>query len=189
VLVLGGARSGKSREAERMLAAAADVTYVATGGRRDGDPEWAERIAAHRSRRPPRWRTVETLDVAGSVRSAGAGQAVLVDCLALWLAGLLDAHGAWDADPPTATTPESGRDDTAGAVADTVAGEVGRLTAALRDTAAEIVLVSNEVGMGVVPPTRSGRLFRDLLGQLNAAVSAACDETVLLVAGRPVRLP
>ena len=186
MLVLGGARSGKSREAERLLAAAAAVTYVATGGERPGDLEWAERVAAHRARRPPGWRTAETLDVAGAISTAAPGEAVLVDCLALWLAGLLDAYGAWDTPVPAAESQQQA----AAQAAKQVAQAVEELVDALRHTrAAQVVLVSNEVGLGVVPATRSGRLYRDLLGQVNAAVSAACDETVLMVAGRPLALP
>ena len=98
-LVLGGARSGKSRYAESRLAAAPAVTYVATGGARDGDAEWAARVAAHRARRPAAWRTVETTDVAACLRAAGPGTAVLVDCLALWLTAVLDDAGAWDPGP------------------------------------------------------------------------------------------
>ncbi len=179
VLVLGGARSGKSREAENMLASAAAVTYVATGGERPGDLEWAERVAAHRARRPRGWRTAETLDVAGAITSAAPGEAVLVDCLALWLAGLLDEHGAWDEAGPSAAQ-----------AAKQVARAAQEVVHALRNTrAVQVVLVSNEVGLGVVPATWSGRLYRDLLGQVNAAVSTACDETVLMVAGRPLPLP
>ena len=89
-LLLGGARSGKSIEAERSLAAHPRVTYVATGGTRDGDAEWAARVRAHRDRRPASWTTTESLDVAAALRTADAADAVLVDCLALWLAGSLD---------------------------------------------------------------------------------------------------
>jgi adenosylcobinamide kinase/adenosylcobinamide-phosphate guanylyltransferase len=186
VLVLGGVRSGKSLEAERRLAAAAAVTYVATGGERAGDLEWAERVAAHRARRPTGWHTAETLDVAGALSAAAPGEAVLVDCLALWLAGLLDTYGAWD-EPPPAGPPQA---QSAPDAAKQVARAVEELVDALRHTrAARVVLVSNEVGLGVVPATWSGRLYRDLLGQVNAAVSAVCDETVLMVAGRPLTLP
>ncbi len=90
-LLLGGARSGKSHEAERMLAATAEVEYVATGGTRAGDDEWAARVALHRSRRPASWTTTETLDVAKLLLSPGPP--VLLDCLSLWLAGALDAAG------------------------------------------------------------------------------------------------
>jgi adenosylcobinamide kinase/adenosylcobinamide-phosphate guanylyltransferase len=178
-LLLGGARSGKSVEAERSLAAHPGVIYVATGGARDGDPEWAARVASHRARRPRSWTTVETLDVAGVLRAAGDGEAVLVDCLALWLAGTLDAARTWEAEPGTAAQAEA----LGGVERDTDA-----LVDAVRTTRARAVLVSNEVGSGVVPEHASGRLYRDLLGRLNARVAAVCDEVDLVVAGRVVHL-
>jgi adenosylcobinamide kinase/adenosylcobinamide-phosphate guanylyltransferase len=163
-LLLGGARSGKSREAERRLAAHPSVTYVATGsGTQDDDASWAERVAAHQRRRPASWRTRETRDLVAVLDDAAAGDAVLVDCLTLWTTGLLDDAGAWD-DPGTA---------------DAVVREAtAALVHALRDTRADVVLVSNEVGQGVVPATASGRLFRDLLGSVHTQVGAVCDEVV-----------
>jgi adenosylcobinamide kinase/adenosylcobinamide-phosphate guanylyltransferase len=176
-LLLGGARSGKSTRAEALLAGEPSVRYVATGGTRDGDPEWAARVAAHRARRPDGWVTLETLDVAGVL--AEDGPPVLVDCLALGLTGALDAAGAWSAEPgSTAYDAALGE----------VAAQVDALVAAVSASPARVVLVSNEVGSGVVPATASGRLFRDLLGSLNASVAAACDEVSLVVAGRTVTL-
>lgn len=172
-LLLGGARSGKSHEAERMLAATSDVEYVATGGAREDDAEWAERIALHRARRPATWTTVETLDVAKLLQSPGPS-AVLVDCLSLWLAGALDAAGAW------ASTP--GSPERAAAMA-RVDSEIAALVDAVRRTTRTVVLVSNEVGSGVVPEHESGRIYRDLLGRLNARVAAECDAVSLVVAG------
>lgn len=168
-LVLGGARSGKSALAEQLLSAQPDVTYVATGGTREGDPEWRERVAAHVARRPSTWRTVETTDVAGCLR--GAEGPLLVDCLGTWLAGRLDAHGVWDGGPEQA-----------------VDADVADLLAAWRAVAVPVVAVSNEVGSGVVPATASGRLFRDLLGRLNAAVAAESETVLLTVAGVAVPL-
>lgn len=178
-LVVGGARSGKSREAERSLAAEPHVTYVATGGTRDGDPEWAARVRLHRERRPAAWTTVETLDVAGVLASAGADDSVLVDCLALWLAGRLDAARTWDVAPGTPAYAET---------LGLVEREMDELVRALWETSARVVLVSNEVGSGVVPEHPSGRLYRDLLGTLNARVAAGCDEVSLVVAGRVLTL-
>lgn len=171
-LVLGGARSGKSAHAEALLAREPAVTYLATGGVREGDPEWAERVRAHRARRPESWRTVETAEVAEELRSAR--QAVLLDCLGTWLTARMDLHRVWD-----------GGDDGRNAVA----ADIDELVSAWRACPAPVVAVSNEVGSGVVPPTASGRLFRDLLGVLNARVAAESDEVVLMVAGRPLRLP
>jgi adenosylcobinamide kinase/adenosylcobinamide-phosphate guanylyltransferase len=178
-LVLGGARSGKSVEAERSLAAAPHVTYVATGGTRAGDPEWAARVRLHRERRPRHWTTVETLDVAGALAAASRDDTVLVDCLALWLAGRLDATRTWETDPGTPAYAES---------LAALERDVAALVAAVRATTARVVLVSNEVGSGVVPEHPSGRLYRDLLGTLNARVAAECDAVSLVVAGRVLAL-
>lgn len=168
VLVTGGVRSGKSRHAERLLAARTHVTYVAPGPAEDDDPDWAARIAAHRSRRPAGWTTLESHDLAAALRTDGP---VLVDCLGTWLTAVLDESALWER-PATlaAATVEPLLDDA-------VALLVSR-------TAGDTVLVTNEVGMGVVPANRSGRLFRDLLGQVNQRLGAACDEVHLVVAGR-----
>lgn len=171
-LLLGGARSGKSHEAERMLAATADVEYVATGGSRDGDDEWAARVAVHRERRPASWTTTETLDVAKLLLSPGPP--VLLDCLSLWLAGVLDAAGVWASEPGTAAREA--------ALAE-VERDAAALVDAVRRTTRTLVLVSNEVGSGVVPEHESGRLYRDALGRLNARVASECDSVSLVVAG------
>ena len=178
VLVLGGARSGKSRHAELRLAAEPRVTYLAAGpypaGARPGDdPEWAERVAAHRSRRPPWWRTVESLDAARTLRSESG--AVLFDGAGTWLAAVMQEAGAWAAD--------------GGQAAGQIAARVDELVGAWRQTRARVVAVSDEVGSSVHPPTRAGRLFRDQLGWLNQRLAAESEETVLMVAGRALTLP
>ncbi|MDA8436124.1 MAG: bifunctional adenosylcobinamide kinase/adenosylcobinamide-phosphate guanylyltransferase [Actinomycetales bacterium] len=178
-LVLGGARSGKSREAERRLRARVSVRYVATGGERPDDAEWRARVALHRARRPSTWTTVETPDVAGELATVGPDDAVLVDCVGLWLAGRLDAARTWGAEPGTPAYAES---------LAAVHRAVDDLVAAVAATRAHVVLVSNEVGAGVVPEHASGRLFRDLLGALNARLAAVCDDVDLVVAGRVVPL-
>lgn len=178
-LVLGGARSGKSREAERALAAERRVVYVATAGERPDDSEWAARVRVHRSRRPPHWTTAETLDVADVLGAAGPDDAVLVDCLSLWLAGVLDDARTWETAPGSPAYAES---------LALVERRVAALVDAVRTTRARVVLVSNEVGSGVVPEHASGRLYRDLLGTLNARVAAECDEVSLVVAGRVLAL-
>ncbi len=178
-LLLGGARSGKSTEAERRLLAEPQVHYVATATARDDDPEWAARVASHQARRPAGWTTTVTLEVADHLRSAREGSPVLVDCLSLWLAGHLDRARVWDATPGTPGYAE--------ALA-RVGREVDDLVASVRDTRAHLVLVSNEVGGGVVPEHASGRLYRDLLGVLNARVAAECDDVALVVAGRVLPL-
>lgn len=153
-----------------MLDAAGPALYVATarGVDPDADPEWADRVAVHRARRPPSWRTVEDADLPAVLASRPA-EPVLVDDLATWVTGLLDDAG-WERDAPSVA---SGRE----ALAAAVAGFEGHL-----------VLVSAEVGLGVVPSTSAGRRFRDELGALNQALAAVCDEVWLLVAGLPLRL-
>ena len=168
-LVLGGVRSGKSRHAEELLASYPSVTYVATGGTREGDAEWAERVALHRERRPDSWSTVETADVAEVLCTAT--EPLLIDCLGTWLTARLDRHGVWE-----------------GGDLDPVHSDMDELITAWRKCAVPVVAVSNEVGSGVVPATSSGRLFRDLLGLLNAKVAAASESAVLVVAGIPLSL-
>ncbi|WP_328463107.1 bifunctional adenosylcobinamide kinase/adenosylcobinamide-phosphate guanylyltransferase [Streptomyces sp. NBC_00448] len=174
-LVLGGARSGKSAEAERRLAAFPDILYVATGGTRDGDAEWAERVTAHRARRPAGWRTIETCDLLPLLADP-AGAPLLVDCLSLWLTHAMDAAGAWDDETWHRT----------GAAA--VQADIDALRAAWRATRRTVVAVSNEVGSGVVPATSAGRRFRDILGHLNAALAEESEHVLLMVSGLPIRL-
>ena len=164
VLVLGGARSGKSVYAERLVAESRlEAVYVATAT--PGDPEMAERIAEHRRRRGAAWRTVEAPeDLESTLASeAGEGRAVLVDCLTLWLSNLMLA-GA----------------------------DVERRGAMLAETARKVaglrVFVSNEVGLGLVPETPLGRRFRDAQGRLNQAMAAAADHVVFMAAGLPLVL-
>src|SRR5271169_2467740 len=172
VLVLGGARSGKSEQAELRLAGEPDVTYVATGPAREaGDPEWAARVAAHRVRRPAWWRTAETTDLARVL--AGARGALLIDGIGTWLAAAMDECGAWDGSAGSAAR---------------LAARIAGLTGAWRQTGAHVVAVSDEAGLGVVPATPAGRLFRDELGRLNQALAAESEETELIVAGRTVPL-
>ena len=172
ILVLGGSRSGKSAVAERLLAAEPAVTYVATGPVPDGaDPDWAARVRRHRLRRPTGWTTVETGDLAGALRQARG--AVLVDAIGSWLTGVLDSTGAWDGSPGWSAACSARTDE---------------LERAWREAWGPVVAVSDEVGSGVIPATASGRLFRDLLGELNARLSLAADRAVLVVAGRVLEL-
>ncbi|MFE6827688.1 bifunctional adenosylcobinamide kinase/adenosylcobinamide-phosphate guanylyltransferase [Streptomyces sp. NPDC057690] len=173
-LVLGGARSGKSVEAERRLESFPDVLYVATGGTRGGDTEWASRVATHRDRRPGSWRTVETCDLVPLLAQDGAP--LLIDCLSLWLTDVMDSVGAWD-DAQWADGGERA-----------LRARVVELARAVRSARRTVVLVSNEVGSGIVPATASGRRYRDELGRLNAAVAAECEEVVLVVAGQALVL-
>jgi adenosylcobinamide kinase / adenosylcobinamide-phosphate guanylyltransferase len=163
-LVLGGARSGKSRYAERLVeAAAGSGTYCATA--EAGDAEMTARIAAHRARRGPFWRTVEApLALARAIDAeATPERPVLVDCLTLWLSNLLLAG----------KQPEE---------------EADVLRRTLREAAGPVLLVSNEVGMGLVPETPLGRRFRDAAGRLNQEIAALADRVVFVAAGLPLVL-
>ncbi len=168
VLVLGGIRSGKSEWAETVIAASVragrPVRYLATGAVADDDA-WAARVQAHRDRRPPHWSTVENTDVATQLRSDDASP-ILVDDVGGWLTATMDRAGAW----------------TGGLVS----AEIDDLVDAVAGFGEELVLVSPEVGMTVVPETVSGRRFADELGTLNQRLAALCDRVVLVVAGQPI---
>jgi len=172
ILVTGGVRSGKSAHAEGLLSGAPGVTYVAPGRPADGsDPDWDTRVARHRARRPSDWVTVETAEIADALRAADGP--VLIDCLGTWLTALLDDEELWDAPPD--------------AVSDAIARRLDGLCDAL-EGASHVVVVTNEVGLGVVPAHRSGRLFRDLLGTVNQRVAVQCAEVHLVIAGRVLKL-
>jgi adenosylcobinamide kinase/adenosylcobinamide-phosphate guanylyltransferase len=168
-LVLGGARSGKSTYAEKLATGALSdavprsALYIATA--EAGDGEMATRIAAHRARRGAHWTTIEApLALAETLRAhGGEGRPVLVDCLTLWLSNLMHA----------------GRD-----LDDAADG----LCRALESRAAPVVFVSNEVGLGIVPPTPLGRAFRDAQGRLNMRMAERADRVVLMTAGLPLVL-
>jgi len=164
-LVLGGVRSGKSRWAERALADAAAVTYLATG-RPSDDADWAERVALHQQRRPAHWRTLESLDLVREL-SADDDAALLVEDLGNWVARTIDETNGWDDD------------------LDAFRGASQRLVQAWRATNRRVILVSNEVGGGVHPESRAGRIFRDEVGRLNAEIAEHTEEVVLVIAGIP----
>jgi adenosylcobinamide kinase/adenosylcobinamide-phosphate guanylyltransferase len=187
-LVLGGARSGKSREAELELAGEPDVTYLAagpwpddawTGADGQRDLEWAQRVAAHQARRPPWWQTVESTDVAGALRRLDG--AVLIDGIGTWLAAVMDQAGAWDHGPGGVQARDK--------AADRLAEQVDDLVTAWRETRAKVVAVSDQVGSGLVPDTPAGRQFRDQLGWLNQRLAAESEQALLVVAGRVLDLP
>lgn len=162
-LVLGGARSGKSRFAEDLLTRLpAPWLYIATA--QALDDEMQARIAHHRARRPDGWETVEVpLDLAPALDAVAQGRPVLIDCLTLWLSNLLLA----------------GRD---------VEAETDRLAATLARARGPWVVVANEVGLGIVPDNPLARRFRDAAGRLNQRAAAAADRVVLTVAGLPVEV-
>jgi adenosylcobinamide kinase/adenosylcobinamide-phosphate guanylyltransferase len=161
-LVLGGARSGKSRYAENLLQSAAPPWhYLATA--EAGDEEMRQRIAQHRARRGAPWQTLEVpLDLTDAVGGMRTG-ALMIDCLTLWLSNILLSQRDIDA-------------------------ECDRLIAALEMAPGPIVAVSNEVGLGIVPDTPLGRQFRDAQGRLNQRVAAIADHVVLMAAGLPLSL-
>ncbi|OKH78767.1 adenosylcobinamide kinase [Mycobacterium sp. ST-F2] len=165
-LVLGGIRSGKSQWAEdwigRVAGPGGSVRYVATGSV-NGDADFAARVSAHRSRRPAHWSTVESADVASTLRDPAA---TLVDDIGGWLVAAMDRHDAW----------------TGGSIQT----DVDELTSAVGEFTAPLALVSPEVGLTVVPATASGRRFADELGTLNQRLAAVCDRVVLVVAGQPL---
>ncbi len=163
-LILGGARSGKSRFAEQCaIQTALPVCYVATATA--GDREMAERIARHQAERPSGWRTIEEPRELAAVllHEAVPNSCLLVDCLTLWLANLFEAG----TDIPAA------RDE---------------LAHLLPQLPGEVLLVSNEVGLGIVPDNALARLFRDEAGRLNQALAAACDRVTFVAAGLPLTL-
>ena len=174
VLVTGGVRSGKSFHAESLLVAEPHVTYVAPGPEADidTDPEWAARVAIHRARRPDHWDTIETRDLAAAIR--GAEGAVLVDCLGTWLTSVINELDGWD----------QLRDDWEPVLLDRLADTAQ----AISEHDGTLVAVTNEVGMSVVPEHRSGRVFRDLMGIVNQRIAQECEDVLLVVAGRTLRL-
>ncbi len=167
IFITGGARSGKSRLAEKLAESfGGPLCYVATGEARD--PEMAERIAAHKARRGELWHAVEEPHNLSEILTGtdGSYKAVLVDCITLWLSNLLLHHG------------------TAAPVLD----EVRTLVESLPELATPLILVSNEVGMGIVPENALARTFRDLAGKANELFAAAADEVYVTFSGIPLRL-
>ena len=164
-LVLGGVRSGKSRFALNLASRTDSVTFVATA--RPLDDEMRRKIERHRRERPAEWSTREEplkLDEA-IAESEGASELIIIDCLTLFAANLLEAHSENQ---------------------DAIGVSIDALCLALKKTNRRVVLVSNEVGSGIVPAYAAGRQFRDMLGEMNQRVAAVADNVVLMVAGLPV---
>jgi adenosyl cobinamide kinase/adenosyl cobinamide phosphate guanylyltransferase len=164
--LVGGARSGKSSLAVRLAAAShRPVTFVATAEGRDD--EMAARIASHRAQRPPGWTTVDAPTGLGdAVAATDADACTVLDCLTVWVSNALEA----------------GADD------DAIVREASTIAATLAARATPSVVVSNEVGMGIVPVNALARRYRDVLGRVNAAVAAVADTSYLVVAGRALEL-
>lgn len=164
LLVLGGARSGKSRYAQaRAETLDAELVFIATA--QAYDAEMTERIERHRDDRGDRWTTVEApIELAAAIRAeCREDRVLLIDCLTLWTSNLLLAEH----DIPAATA---------------------ELVAAIGDSTGPLILVSNEVGLGIVPDNALARRFRDEAGRVNQRVAAAVDEAMFIAAGLPLRL-
>ena len=171
VLVLGGARSGKSAHAESLLRDVGVVDFLATAENDPDDAEWAERIARRREHRPEHWRLADPDDVAGVLGDDGAP--VLFDSVTAWLQALLDEVGLWVDDPNAK---------------DRLAKEVDAMVGAWAATPRLVVAVSDEIGAGLAPEAGQARLFRDVLGLLNQRLAASADEVWFVVAGTPMRM-
>lgn len=171
VVVTGGARSGKSAVATRLAHAHGGRVFVAVAGLGDGDPEMAARIDRHREDRPRDWTTLEVagVPVAEWLTGVPGDACLVVDCLGTLVSALLFA----DAETPT----EAAAEDTARSLVDALVKRVG-----------DTIIVTNEVGTGVVPVSASGRLFRDVLGRANARLVDAADAAYLVIAGRCIEL-
>ncbi len=172
ILILGGARSGKSNHAQRLAEEMGrPVLYVATATA--GDEEMAERIARHRAARPAHWRTVEAPVGVGRALAGvlGDGEVVLLDCLTLLVANLLM---------------ELGESADADVLEGRVTAELEELLAVCAAHKATLIVVSNEVGMGLVPPYPMGRVYRDVLGRANQWLAARAEQVIFMVAGLPM---
>lgn len=178
ILILGGARSGKSALALLLAREIGGPTvFLATA--EPGDDEMRRRIEAHRASRPREWRTIEEpIDLAGALEGqAGDASGIVVDCVTLWVSNVLARASAGGLDEPDAAAAEA-----------RLLQEIGGLHDWYRGSAASLILVSNEVGLGLVPPYPSGRAFRDLLGTVNQRLAQIATEVYLMVAGIPVDL-
>ena len=172
-LILGGVKSGKSRYAEQLVASWANqsgnsnrsVIYLATAERRDDDEELGKRIALHKTQRPPTWKTIEEpVKITDIIETAsGRNQCVLVECLTLWVSNLLQDEAQ-------------------------IAQGINHLCKVLETYEGEIILVSNETGLGIMPANELARRFGDEVGVLHQRLAAICDEVVLTIAGLPHHL-
>ena len=177
ILILGGARSGKSHFAKEMALCLGDkVLFVATGEALD--EEMRQRIEEHKRNRPSSWRSVEVATGVGKrIREeVGDAQVVIVDCLTLLVSNVIGQCG----DDPEQISAEL--------VQERLTTEVDELIGCINDSTATFILVSNEVGMGLVPGNRLGRLYRDLLGRVNQLLAQRADEVYIMVAGIPVEV-
>jgi len=187
ILLLGGARSGKSAYGETLaaqLAGEAPVLYIATATA--SDDEMRLRIAHHRASRPAHWVTVEEPQNPASALHANTAPVTLLDCVTVLVANLLLANtDGYDNDKHDEPDLASGATEAAEALVDRA---IGDLLNAWRARASTLILISNEVGMGIVPPYSLGRIYRDCLGRVNARLAAEADTVLLMVAGLPIEI-
>lgn len=180
ILILGGARSGKSRFAEELAKElGGPTTYIATA--EAGDPEMAERIARHQATRPVGWKTVEApLELAEAIRSVTGAHVIIIDCMTLYLTNILmrELGNVGETENPT-IPPE---------LEPKIQTQIAVIIQAAKDSPAIVILVANEVGLGLVPPFTIGRFFRDLAGRANREIAAAADKVFLLTAGIAIEL-
>jgi adenosylcobinamide kinase/adenosylcobinamide-phosphate guanylyltransferase len=170
ILLIGGARSGKSRFAQELARKLGGrVLFVATA--EAGDEEMSQRIEEHRQKRPANWRTLEASSHLGKriKQEIGDAQVVIVDCMTLLVSNIFSQHGDQDLEKQ-------------------VTAEIKELIECLKNIDASFVIVSNEVGLGLVPASRVGRLYRDLLGKANQMLASHADEVYLMVAGLPMKI-
>lgn len=166
-LILGGARSGKSRYAQQLAAEFKKVTFIATA--RPDDVEMRRKIATHRAERPPSWRTIEApLELPDVLRKEGKrSDVLLIDCLTVYVANILGSKDSSE---------------------QRFRGHLQEICEVLQNSKASVIVVSNEVGSGIVPAYRSGRIYRDLLGQFNQGVARIADRVIFMVAGLPLTI-
>lgn len=172
-LIIGGARSGKSRLALDMAqAAGGEVLFVATA--EAGDDEMARRIEEHKRSRPPHWRTIEVTTGIGELISGAIGhsQTVVIDCITLLVNNVFEQH----------------KEANEIALEKAVTAEISGLIECIEKSGARFIIVSNEVGLGIIPADRTSRLYRDLLGRVNQMLAACADEVILMVGGIPVTI-
>jgi adenosylcobinamide kinase/adenosylcobinamide-phosphate guanylyltransferase len=185
-LILGGARSGKSSYAEQIARESGgdQVLYVATA--KAGDDEMRERVRKHQQSRPAGWRTLEATENVGAavLASTGNAKAIVIDCLTMLVANWLLAVAGPEEDP----FDDPSDDPFQQVIEERVKTEIEDIITCTRKLTSDVVVVSNEVGMGVVPPYDLGRAYRDLLGRANQVVAKNADEVYLLVAGIPMRI-
>jgi adenosylcobinamide kinase / adenosylcobinamide-phosphate guanylyltransferase len=176
VLLIGGAGSGKSHRAQELARQqAGPVLFIATAA--PGDEEMRQRIEAHRRKRPADWRTLEITAGVGKqiLREHGGARVVIIDCITLLLSNIVTGHSATDGEPLDAALIEH-----------EVTAEIEEMIDCIKSLDAVFIIVSNEVGLGVVPANPMGRLYRDLLAGANRRLAAAVDEVYLMVAGIPI---